>query len=170
VNRHVHLNDQQLLSYLAHELPSGRRERAAAHLRDCPDCRARLERLTQATADLTTTLHAVGEQVPTATARSWENVSRRWRPQRTRRGAFLFRSPSALPLRPVATLTVLVLIVAGLAGLIHTLAVTGPALTKATPTPSPTPPGTCTSRCPATARPERAACTAWASGTRRPVA
>jgi LCP family protein required for cell wall assembly len=136
VNRHVHLNDQQLLSHLTHELPSGQRERAAAHLRDCPACRARLEHLAQATADLTTTLHAVGEQVPTATARSWENVSQHWKPQRTRRGTFLFR----LPLRHIATLAVLVLIVAGLAGLIHTLAVTGPALTKATPTPSPTSP------------------------------
>lgn len=140
MNRHVHLNDQQLLAYLVHELPSGRREQTAAHLQDCPACRARLERLAQATADLTTTLHAVGEQVPTAPARSWENVSRRWKPQRTRRDTFLFRSLSALPLRHVATLVVLVLIVAGLAGLIHTLAITGPALTRATPTPSPTPP------------------------------
>jgi LCP family protein required for cell wall assembly len=131
-----HLNDHRLLSYLEDSLSPARRERAEAHLRDCPACRARLERLARTTADLTATLHAVGEQVPVAPALAWEMVARRWKRRRTRRYALPFRPP----LRHVATLTVLALIVVGLAGLIHTLAVTGPTLTKATPTPSPTPP------------------------------
>jgi LCP family protein required for cell wall assembly len=78
----------------------------------------------------------VGEQVPTQSVLSWEAVARRWKRQRPR--------PLVPPRRPllrqVATLAVLVLIVAGLAGLIHTLAVTSPTLTRATPTPRPTPP------------------------------
>jgi len=131
-----HLNDRQLLSYLEDDLSPERRERAEAHLRACPACRARLERLAQTAADLTTTLHAVGEQVLLTPARSWEAVTRHWKRQRPR----LLIPPFHPLLRQVATLAVLVLIVAGLAGLIHTLAITGPTLTKATPMPSPTPP------------------------------
>jgi len=134
VNRH--LNDRQLLSYLEGGLSPGRHERAKTHLHACPACRARLERLARTTADLTTTLHAVGEQVPLTPARSWETVARRWNRQRPR-----LLIPSFRPfLRHGATLAVLALLVVGLAGLIHTMAVTGPTLTRATPTPSPTPP------------------------------
>jgi LCP family protein required for cell wall assembly len=131
-----HLADGQLLAYIEDAVPSRRREWVEAHLRACPTCRARLERLARTAADLTTTLHAVGEQVPLAPARSWEAVSRRWKGQRPR----LPVPPSRPLLRHVATLAVLLLIVAGLTGLIHTLAVTGPALTRETPTPVPTPP------------------------------
>jgi LCP family protein required for cell wall assembly len=134
VNRH--LDDGQLLAYVEDGLSRARREWVEAHLRACPACRVRLERLARTAADLTTTLHAVGEQVPLAPARSWEAVSRRWKGQRPR----LLAPPFRPLLRHVATLAVLVLIVAGLAGLIHTLAVTGPTLTRATPTPVPTPP------------------------------
>lgn len=133
-----HLNDHQLLAYMEMEddLSPRRRERAEAHLRACPACRARLDSLAQTTTNLTATLHAVGEQVPAEPARSWETVARRWEGQRPALIGPSFRSP----LRYVATLAVVALLVAGLAGLIHTLAVTGPALTRATPTPSPTPP------------------------------
>jgi len=130
-----HLADGQLLAYIEDDIPSRRREWVEPHLRACPTCRVRLERLARTAADLTTTLHAVGEQVPLAPARSWEAVSRRWRGQRPS----LPVPPSRPLLRHVATLAVLLLIVAGLTGLIHTLAVTGPTLTRATPTPVPTP-------------------------------
>ncbi len=129
-----HLNERQLLSYLESDLSPGRRERAEAHLRVCPACRARLERLARAAADLTTTLHAVGEQVPLSPAHSWEAVAQR----RKRRHPRFYVPPFRMPLRHLATLAVLALLVVGLAGLIHTLAVTGPTLTRATPTPSPT--------------------------------
>ncbi len=126
-----HLNDHQLLAYLEDDLSPDRRERAEAHLRACPACRARLETLARTAEDLTTTLHAVGEQVPLSPTRSWEAVARRRAKQR----------PAFRPLlRQWATVTALVLLVAGLAGLIHTLAVSGPTLTEATPTPSPTSP------------------------------
>ena len=131
-----HLNDRRLLSYLEDDLSPGRRERAEAHLRACPTCRTRLERLSRTTAGLTTTLHAVGEQVPLAPARSWGTVAQRWKRQRPRLSIPPFRPL----LRHVAMLAALLFIVAGLAGLIHTLAVTGPTLVKATPTPSPTSP------------------------------
>lgn len=131
-----HLNDGQLLAYIEDDISSKRREWVEVHLRACPACRARLERLVRTAADLTTTLHAVGEQVPLAPARSWEAVSRRRKGQRPG----LLVPPFRPLLRHVATLAVLMLIVAGLAGLIHTLAVTGPTLTRATPTPVPTPP------------------------------
>ena len=122
-----HLNDRRLLACLEEE-PS---PEAEAHLRACPACRARLETLAQTAEDLTATLRAVGEQAPLSPARSWEAVARRRAKQR----------PALHPLlRQLAAVAVLVLIVAGLAGLIHTLAVTGPTLTEATPTPSPTSP------------------------------
>lgn len=131
-----HLDDHQLLAYMENDLLPRRRERAETHLHTCPACRARLESLVQTAADLSATLHAVGEQVPTDPARSWEVVSRRrWKSQRLG----LFIPPFRPLLRHIATLAVLVLLVAGLAGLIHTLAVTGPMLTQATPTLSPTP-------------------------------
>ena len=126
-----HLKDGQLLAYMEDNLALPERESALAHLRTCPACRARLERLAQTAKDLSTTLQAVGDQVPLAPARSWEAVARRWKGQRTR--------PPISPFRPllrhVATLAVLVMIVGGLAGLIHTLAVTSPAPPLPTPTP-----------------------------------
>jgi len=122
-----HLNDRRLLACLE-EGPS---PEAEAHLRACPACRARLETLARTAEDLTTTLHAVGEQVPLSPARSWEAVARQRAKQR----------PAPRPLlRQLATVATLVLLVAGLAGLIHTLAVTGPTPTETTPTPSPTSP------------------------------
>jgi len=130
-----HLDDRQLLSCLEDDLVPRRREQAEAHLRTCPACRARLDALGRTAANLTTTLHAVGEQVPLAPARSWEAVARRWQGERPRLPVPPFRPF----LRHAATLAILVLIVAGLAGLLHTLAVTGPALPRATPTPLPTP-------------------------------
>lgn len=124
-----HLNDRQLLCYLEDDLSPGRRERAQTHLRTCPACRARLEALDRTAEDLATTLHAVGEQVWLAPSRSWEAVARR-------------RAKQRLMLRPllryIATVVALVLLVAGLAGLIHTLATTSFAPTEATPTPEAT--------------------------------
>ena len=122
-----HLNDRRLLACLEEE-PS---PEAEAHLRACPACRARLETLARTAEDLTATLRAVGEQAPLSPARSWEAVARRRAKQR----------PALHPLlRQLAAVAVLMIIVAGLAGLIHTLAVTGPTLTEATPAPSPTSP------------------------------
>ena len=130
-----HLSDRQLLAFVEGELPPGRRARAEAHLQTCPACNMRLERLTQVTEELSTTLHAVGEQVPLTPARSWEEVARRWRRQRPQAPV-----PRLRPLlRHAAILAILGLAVVGLAGLIHTLAVTGPATTGPTPTPTPTP-------------------------------
>ncbi|MDY6878006.1 MAG: LCP family protein [Chloroflexota bacterium] len=122
-----HLNDRRLLTYLE----EGFSPDAEAHLRVCPTCRARMETLARTAETLTVTLHAVGAQVPLSPARSWAAVARRRAQQRV-----------AIPplLRQLATMAVLVLVVAGLAGLIHTLAVTGPTLTEATPTPNPTSP------------------------------
>ena len=58
-----HLNDGQLLAYIEDDISSKRREWVEVHLRACPACRVRVERLARTAADLTTTLHAVGEQV-----------------------------------------------------------------------------------------------------------
>jgi LCP family protein required for cell wall assembly len=134
VNRH--LNDRELLAYWEGIAPPRRRERAEAHLCTCSACRARLERLARTAANLSGTLQAVGEQIPVEPDRSWEAVAQRLRRQRSRSRASLFYKR----LRHLATLAVLALLVVGLAGLIHTLAVTGPALTRSTPTPWPIPP------------------------------
>jgi LCP family protein required for cell wall assembly len=132
VNRH--LNDRQLLSYLENDLSPGRRERADAHLRACSTCQARLQRTAQTAADLAMTLQAVGEQVPLSPAHSWNTIVQRRQREQPRRYVAFFPF-----LRYAAILAVLVLIVGGLAGLIHTLAVTGPALPQAEPTPTPLP-------------------------------
>jgi LCP family protein required for cell wall assembly len=131
-----HLNDHQLLAYVEDDLSPQCRERVDAHLDTCPACRARLESLARTAASLTETLHAVGERVPADPARSWEAVARRWKGRRPRPLLPLFRPP----LRHVVALIVLAFLVAGLAGLIHTLAVTTPTLIQPTPTPSPTRP------------------------------
>jgi len=132
---HRHLSDGQLLAYVENDLPPERRESAEAHLCTCPACRVRLQRLIQTAEDLTATLRDVGEQIPLAPAHSWDAVAQRRKRQRTRPPVPPFR----LFLRHAATLSVLLLIVGGLAGLIHTMAVTGPTLTRPTPTPVPTP-------------------------------
>jgi len=144
VSKHIH--DHQLLSYLEAASPVAEaspvadlsprlRQRLEAHLCVCPACRARLERLARTATDLAATLHAVEQQVPLAPARSWEAIARRLERRHPRPGLLPFRPL----LRHAATLAILLFIVAGLAGLIHTLAVTGPAWTRATPTPTPTP-------------------------------
>jgi LCP family protein required for cell wall assembly len=135
VNRH--LNDRQLLSYLDNDLLPHRRDRVAAHLGACPACRARLERMERTAEGLAKTLRAAGERVPLAPSRSWEDVARRWKRQRPKRTIFAF----LLPVRYATILAVLLLAVGGIAGLIQTLAVTGPASTQATPTPTATPVG-----------------------------
>jgi LCP family protein required for cell wall assembly len=131
-----HLNDRQLLSYLEDSLSPGRRKRVEAHLRACAGCQAHLERMIQTTADLTVTLQAVGQQVPLSPDRSWAAVTQR-RQQKPPRWPVLSFRPL---LRYAATLTVLALVVGGLASIIRSLAVTGPTVNQATPTPSPPPP------------------------------
>ncbi len=126
-----HLSDHQLLACLEDTFSLQRRERTDAHLRTCPACRGRLERLARTAADLTATLHAVGEQVPLAPARSWEAVARR----RERQHPLLLVPPFRPLLRQIATLAILVFLVVGLAGLVHTLATTGLAPTAVTLTP-----------------------------------
>ena len=123
-----------MLSYLEGEFSPGSHERVDAHLRACPACRARLERLIQTIADLNTTLQAVGEQVPLSPASSWDVVAQRWRRKRPRRFVLPFRPL----LRYAVMLIVLAFIVGGLAGLLHTLAVTGPAPAQPTPPSTPT--------------------------------
>ena len=131
-----HLNDRQLLSYTDEKdkLSPRHRKRADAHLHDCPACRARLEHTTRTATNLAATLWAVGEQTPLAAAPAWNAIAQQWPQKRARRLVLPFRPL----LRYTATLAVLALIVGGLAGLIRTMAVTGPA-TQATPTPTPFP-------------------------------
>jgi LCP family protein required for cell wall assembly len=131
VNRH--LDDRQLLSYLESDLSPGRRERVDAHLSACPACRARLERLAQTAADLTETLHTVGTQIPLTPNRSWRAVAQRWAGRYPRRPLVLIRPF----LRYAMVLAILALASGGLAGLIHTWAVTGPAPIESTPTVTP---------------------------------
>ncbi len=130
-----HLNDRQLLSYLENDLLPGRHDRAEAHLRACSTCQTRLERMTQTAADLTMTLQAVGERIPLSPAHSWARVSQWWQGEQPKQPGPAFRPF----LRYAAILAVLVLMVGGLAGLIHTLAITGPTLPQPTPTPTPLP-------------------------------
>ena len=131
-----HLNDRRLLACLEEEPPP----EAEAHLRACPACRARLETLAQTAEDLTATLRAVGEQAPLSPARSWEAVARRRAQQRPAPRPLPRHRSAERSWRSLATVAALVILVAGLAGLIHTLAITGPMLTEATPAPSPTSP------------------------------
>jgi LCP family protein required for cell wall assembly len=85
---------------------------------------------------LAETLNAVGEQVPLAPDRSWEKVAQHSESRRP------LAAPLRAPLRRVATLAVLALLSGGLvvalAGLAHTLAITGRAPEVPTPTAQPT--------------------------------
>jgi LCP family protein required for cell wall assembly len=128
-----HLNDHRLLSYLEGDLSPGRADRVEVHLQVCPACRARMEWLAQIPVHLTETLETVGTQVPLAPARSWTAVSQRWPHRHPRRSLFLVRPL----LRYAIILVALVLVGGGLAGLIHTWAVTGPASIEPAPTVTP---------------------------------
>jgi LCP family protein required for cell wall assembly len=129
VNRHP--DDRQLGFYLEDSLSPGHRERVETHLHACSTCRARLEELAKTAESLTETLIAVGEQVPLAPDRSWQKIDQR---RKARRPVILLR-PS---LRRAATLAALALLigglVAGLAGLAHTLAITIQAPAEIAPT------------------------------------
>jgi LCP family protein required for cell wall assembly len=127
-----HLNDRQLLSYQEDNLSPGHRKRIEAHLRACPTCQARIEELAKIAESLTATLTTVGEQVPLTPSRSWHAIAQHR--ESVKPLAALLRSP----LRRAATLVALVLLsgglIAALAGLAHTLAITGRAPDSPTPT------------------------------------
>jgi LCP family protein required for cell wall assembly len=130
-----HLDDRRLLSYLEGDLSSDRAGRVEVHLQACPACRARLERLAQIAAHLTETLDSVGMQVPLTPARSWTAVAQRWPGRHPKRPLFPIRPL----LRYAMILAALAVIGGGLAGLIHTWAVTSPASTELTPAVTPVP-------------------------------
>lgn len=130
-----HLNDHQLLVYLENGLSPDLREQADAHLHICPACHARLDRLAQNAATLTATLDAVSRQVNLAPKRSWAALAQRR--ERRRKSAFgVLLRPR---LRHAAVLATLAVLIVGLAGLVHTLAITGFAPIEATPVPDATP-------------------------------
>ncbi|MCX7683241.1 MAG: LCP family protein [Anaerolineae bacterium] len=131
-----HLTDHQLLSYLDTQGESGKREhreRVEAHLLSCPACRARLERLSRTAALLSSTLDAVGTRVKLSPDRSWHTLRSRLEEQRARKNLPTLH----LAFRYLVMLAVLLVIAGGIVGLLHTLAVTGPAQATATPAPSP---------------------------------
>jgi LCP family protein required for cell wall assembly len=111
------------VSYREDNLSPGQRKRVEAHLRACPACQTRFEELAKIAESLTETLAAVGEQVPLTPSRSWQRIAQH------RKSGGLFVALRLSPLRRVATIVALVLLsgglVAALAGLAHTLAITG---------------------------------------------
>jgi LCP family protein required for cell wall assembly len=117
-----HPSDRQLVSYQEDNLSPGHRRQVEAHLRVCPACRARVEELAGLAESLTETLSAVGDQIPLAPSRAWQGVARHR--ESSNPLPALLRSP----LRRAATLVALVLLsgglVAALAGLAHTVAIT----------------------------------------------
>ncbi len=131
-----HPSDRQLVSYQEDNLPPGQRQRIGAHLLACPACQARIEELAEVAKRLTETLTAVGEQVPLTPVHSWQRITQH-REDRKPLAALL-----RPPLRRAATLVTLVLLsgglVAALAGLAHTLAITGRAPDGSIPTAQPT--------------------------------
>jgi LCP family protein required for cell wall assembly len=133
-----HPNNRQLVSYQEDALSPSRRKWVEAHLRTCSTCQARLAELAQTADSLAATLTAVGERVPLEPNRAWQRIAQR---RESRRGLFAARLRPSL--RRAAALVALVILsgglVAALAGLAHTLAITGRAPDEITPTPSPTP-------------------------------
>jgi LCP family protein required for cell wall assembly len=131
-----HPNDRQLVSYQEDNLPPDQRQRIEAHLRACPACQARIEELAEITKRLTETLTAVGEQVPLTPVHSWQRITQHREDHKP------LAARLRPPLRRAATLVALVLLsgglVAALAGLAHTLAITSRAPDGSTPTAQPT--------------------------------
>ena len=117
-----HLSDRRLLVHLEETESHKECERVQAHLSVCPMCLGRLETLAQIEETLTSTLESVGERVPVATSSAWEAVSQRI--QRNRSKPVGSRNRGLL--RHLATFAVIAVLVGGLAGLIHTVATTGP--------------------------------------------
>jgi LCP family protein required for cell wall assembly len=117
-----HPSDRQLVSYQEDHLSPVHLKRVEAHLHACPVCQARVEKLAEIAESLSTTLTAVGDQVPLAPSRSWQRITQHRESHKSL--AALLRSP----LRRAAMLVVLVLLsgvlVAALAGLAHTVATT----------------------------------------------
>lgn len=132
-----HLTDRQLLSYLDTQGETEKRdhlERVEAHILTCSTCRARLAQLTRTAALLSDALEAASAQVKLSPNRSWYRLKSRMEEQRARKNVPALRAA----LRYVAMLAVLLLVAGGIVGLLHTLAVTGPAQATATPTRPPT--------------------------------
>jgi LCP family protein required for cell wall assembly len=139
-----HLSDHQLISYLDAQRETGKQdhlERVEAHILACSTCRVRLERLTRTAALLTSTLQAAGDQVPLHPERSWHRVKHKLEKRRVRKSAPALH----LLLRYGAIFALLALTAGSIAGLIHTLAVTGPDQVSTTPTPGPAFPPTASS-------------------------
>jgi LCP family protein required for cell wall assembly len=130
-----HLNDHQLLAYLEDDLSPDRREQAKAHLHACLACRTRADRLSQNIETLTATLDAASRHVELSPRRSWAALAQRREKQR--------KSPFGILLRPrlrhAAVLATLGVLIVGLAGLVHTLAITGFPPVEEPPVPDVTP-------------------------------
>lgn len=116
-----HLNDHQLLTYLENGLSPDHREQAEAHLGACPACHARLDRLAQNVETLTATLDAASRQMGLSPNRSWVALAQR-RERRRKKTFGVLLHPR---LRHAAVLATLGVLIVGLAGLVHTLAITG---------------------------------------------
>jgi LCP family protein required for cell wall assembly len=126
-----HLNDHQLLAYLEGELSPDSREQVKTHLHACLVCRTRVDRLSQNIETLTATLDAASQQVKLSPRRSWAALAQRREEQS--------KSPFGPLLRPrlrhAAVLATLGILIVGLAGLVHTLAITSLVPVEATPVP-----------------------------------
>jgi LCP family protein required for cell wall assembly len=131
-----HLNDHLLLEYMENSLSPQRRGQVEAHLHSCPTCRTHLERMTQTASNLTVALQDIGKRTPLRAAHSWEAVNQRRK--RKQRPGLLALSRRPYP-RYAATLAARVILliglVAGIAGLAHTLATTSTDTDEATATP-----------------------------------
>ena len=125
-----HLSDRRLLAFLEGTESREKRERVQAHLAVCRACLGRLETLTQVAGTLTGALESVGRHVPVETSRAWKSVSRRLQ----RDGNKPVRSRYYVLVRHLATFAVIAVLVRGLAGLIHTVATTGPGQPEETET------------------------------------
>ena len=120
-----HLSEHQLLAFLEETESHKKHDHIQAHLSACPLCLGRLETLAQATDTLTRALESVGGHVPAATSRAWGRVSQRLQRNRNRSVGFRYY----VLLRHLATFAVIAILVGGVAGLIHTVATTGPGQT-----------------------------------------
>ncbi|NLE43451.1 MAG: hypothetical protein GX620_01915 [Chloroflexi bacterium] len=127
-----HLCDRRLIEYLHDTLSPADRDQVDIHLKTCTACQHRLDTFSATAEVLTDVLQVAGRQVTPETDRSWHRIWEHRKKQRI--------SPLAAPFtglaRHAATLGIVLLMVAGVAGLLHTLAVTGPASDQTPPTPT----------------------------------
>ena len=131
-----HLDERQILEYVEGPLPQKTRQRFETHVAECPACRERVETMARSSESLGSALESMADEIDCDTQHAWTQIARRLPWQMPPNALSPTRSLLRSLTRHAASLAIVLLVVASLAGLLHTLAVSSPATKGATPEPT----------------------------------